>query len=191
MMIAVIRSIIVIMQHKIVIQQHKITQNRHTATQNHTKSSYKNRWMVRFTSLKTGVLTAFKCECLPDCSRIAGLRSPSSCAGGRSRPRRRVRPRLEQRACPCGGRDGAPAAAWAAVSEAVAAGAGPDFSCAGELEQPLKALIGEVRSLSVVCVCVSGLVGKVCGRVVDLPPWSVYSRVVCAWWGSGFSWDPK
>ena len=27
----------------------------------------------------------------------------------------------------------------------------------------------EVRSLSVVCVCVSGLVGKVCGRVVDLP----------------------
>ena len=58
----------------------------------------------------------------------------------------------------------------AAVSEAVAAGAGPDFSCAGELEQPLKALIGEVRSLSVVCVCVSGLVGKVCGRVVDLPP---------------------
>ena len=40
----------------------------------------------------------------------------------------------------------------AAVSEAVAADAGPDFSCAGELEQPLKALIGEVRSLSVV-VC--------------------------------------
>ena len=79
----------------------------------------------------------------------------------------------------------------AAVSEAVAAGAGPDFSCAGELEQPLKALIGEVRSLSVVCVCVSGLVGKVCGRVVDLPPWSVSSRVVCACWGSGFRWDPK
>jgi hypothetical protein len=54
----------------------------------------------------------------------------------------------------------------AAVSEAVAAGAGPDFSCAGELEQPLKALIGEVRSLSVVCVCVSGSVGRVwsCGR---------------------------
>ena len=48
----------------------------------------------------------------------------------------------------------------AAVSEAAAAGAmagaGPDFSCAGgELEQPLKALIGEVRSLSVVCVCAS------------------------------------
>ena len=38
----------------------------------------------------------------------------------------------------------------AAVSEAAVAGAGPDFSCAGELEQPLKALIGEVRSLSVV-----------------------------------------
>ena len=35
----------------------------------------------------------------------------------------------------------------AAVSEATTAGAGPDFSCAGELEQPLKALIGEVRSL--------------------------------------------
>ena len=48
----------------------------------------------------------------------------------------------------------------AAVSEAVAADAGPDFSCAGELEQPLKALIGEVRSLSVVCVCVCGLVGN-------------------------------
>ena len=79
----------------------------------------------------------------------------------------------------------------AAASAAVAAGAGPDFSCAGELEQPLKALIGEVRSLSVVCVCVSGLVGKVCGRAVDLPPWSVSSRVVCACWGSGFRWDPK
>ena len=54
----------------------------------------------------------------------------------------------------------------AAVSEAAVAGAGPDFSCAGELEQPLKALIGEVRSLSVVCVCVSGSVGRVwsCGR---------------------------
>ena len=74
----------------------------------------------------------------------------------------------------------------AALSEAVAAGAGPDFSCAGELEQPLKALIGEVRSLSVVCVCVSGLVGKVCGRAVDLPPWSVSSRVVCASWALGF-----
>ena len=79
----------------------------------------------------------------------------------------------------------------AAASAAVAAGAGPDFSCAGELEQPLKALIGEIRSFSVVCVCVSGLVGKVCGRVVDLPPWSVSSRVVCACWGSGFRWDPK
>ena len=80
----------------------------------------------------------------------------------------------------------------AAISEAVTAGAGPDFSCPGELEQRLKALIGEVRSLSVVCVCVSGLVvGKACGRVVDLPPWSVSSRVVCAWWGSGFSWGPK
>ena len=48
----------------------------------------------------------------------------------------------------------------AAVSEAAVADAEPDFSCAGELEQPLKALIGEVRSLSVVCVCVSGLVGN-------------------------------
>ena len=57
----------------------------------------------------------------------------------------------------------------AAVSEAVAADAGPDFSCAGELEQPLKALIGEVRSLSVVCVCVSGLVGKyVVVRLISL-----------------------
>jgi len=78
------------------------------------------------------------------------------------------------------GAAGMPPVRWprrpAAVSEAVAAGAGPDFSCCGELEQPLKALIGEVRSLSVVCVCVSGLVGKVCGRVVDLPPWSVSSR---------------
>ena len=39
-------------------------------------------------------------------SQIEAARSPSSCAGGRSRPRRRVRPRLEQRACPCGGGDG-------------------------------------------------------------------------------------
>ena len=78
-----------------------------------------------------------------------------------------------------------------AVSAAVAAGAGPDFSCAGELEQPLKALIGEVRSLSVVCVCVSGLLGKVCGRVVDIPPWSVSSRVICACWGSGLCYSPK
>ena len=58
----------------------------------------------------------------------------------------------------------------AATSAVLVAGAGPDFSCAGELEQSLKALIGEVKSLSVVCVCVSGLVGKVCGRVIDLPP---------------------
>ena len=112
------------------------------------------------------------------------LRATScSCAGGRSWPRRRVRPRLEQRTAGMLVR-------WprrpAAVSEAVAAGAGPDFSCPGELEQPLKALIGEVRSLSVVCVCVSGLVGKVCGRAVDLPPWSVSSRVVCASWALGF-----
>ena len=65
----------------------------------------------------------------------------------------------------------------AAVSEAAAAGAGPDFSCAGELEQPLKALIGEVRSLSVVCVCVSGSVGRVwsCGRS---------SFVLVVWGGS-------
>ena len=115
-------------------------------------------------------------------------RYPHSCAGGRSRPRRWMR-----RAA-ASGSAGMPVR-WprrpAAVSEAVAAGAGPDFSCAGELEEPLKALIGEVRSPSVVCVCVSGLVGKVCGRVVDLPPWSVSSRVVCACWGSGFRWDPK
>ena len=43
----------------------------------------------------------------------------------------------------------------AAVSEAVVADAEPDLSCAGELEQPLKALIGEVRSLSRSSVCVS------------------------------------
>ena len=48
----------------------------------------------------------------------------------------------------------------AAVSEAVAADAGPDFSCAGELEQPLKAAHrrGKVRSrvgLSVVSVGLS------------------------------------
>ena len=79
----------------------------------------------------------------------------------------------------------------AAATAAVAAGAGPGFSCAGELEQLLKALIGEVRSLSVVCVCVSGLLGKVCGRVVDIPPWSVCARVLCACWGSGFCFSPK
>ena len=58
-----------------------------------------------------------------------------------------------------------------------AAGAGPDFSCAGELEQPPKALIGEVRSLSVVCVCVSGSVGRAwsCGRS---------SFVLVVWGGS-------
>ena len=65
----------------------------------------------------------------------------------------------------------------AAVSEAATAGAGPDFSCAGELEQPLKALIGEVRSLSVVCVCVSGSVGRVwsCGRSSFVIPSSWWS----------------
>ena len=29
------------------------------------------------------------------------------------------------------------------------------------------------------------------GRGIDLPHWSVSSRVVCACWGSGFRWDPK
>ena len=64
-----------------------------------------------------------------------------------------------------------------AVSEAVVADAEPDLSCAGELEQPLKALIGKVRSLSVVCVCVSGCVGRVwsCGRS---------SPVLVVWGGS-------
>ena len=50
-----------------------------------------------------------------------------------------MRPRLEQRACPCGGRDGRLPSRKPPV-----AGAEPDFSCAGELEQPLKALIGKV-----------------------------------------------
>ena len=68
------------------------------------------------------------------------------------------------------------------LGEAAAAGAGPDFSCAGELEQPLKALIGEVRSLSVVCVCISGSIGRVwsCGRS---------SFVLVVWGGSpGSGW---
>ena len=145
-------------------------------------TSLKSSAMVRFTSLKTGVLTAVKCECLPDSRstlpfqlrwrRLAAAEAGAAASGAAGMPVRWPR-------------------RPAAVSEAVAAGAGPDFSCAGELEQPLKALIGEVRSLSVVCVCVSGLVGKVCGRAVDLPPWSVSSRVVCACWGSGFHWDSK
>ena len=66
----------------------------------------------------------------------------------------------------------------AAVSEAAVVDAEPDLSCAGELEQPLKALIGEVRSLSVVvCVCVSGSVVGVwsCGRS---------SPVLVVWGGS-------
>ena len=29
------------------------------------------------------------------------------------------------------------------------------------------------------------------GRGIDLPHWSMSSRVVCACWGSGFRWDPK
>ena len=72
----------------------------------------------------------------------------------------------------------------AAASAALVAGAEPRTQLRADHERAAKPLIGEVRSLSVVCVCVSGLVGKVCGRVVDLPPWSVSSRVVCACWGS-------
>ena len=54
----------------------------------------------------------------------------------------------------------------AAVLEAVAAGAGPDFSCSAGQKRAAKPPIGEVRSLSVVCVSVSGSVGGVrsCGR---------------------------
>ena len=65
----------------------------------------------------------------------------------------------------------------AAVSEAVAAGAGPDFSCAAGQKRAAKPPIGEVRSLSVVCVCVSGSVGRVwsCGRS---------SPVLVVWGGS-------
>ena len=61
----------------------------------------------------------------------------------------------------------------AAVSEAVATGAGPDFSCAAGQKRAAKPLIGEVRSLSVVSVCVSVGLTVECGRVVDPPP---------SWW---------
>ena len=65
----------------------------------------------------------------------------------------------------------------AAVSEAVAAGAGPDFRCAAGQKRATKPLIGEARSLSVVCVCVSGSVGRLwsCGRS---------SPVLVVWGGS-------
>ena len=67
----------------------------------------------------------------------------------------------------------------AAVSEAVAADAGPDFSCAAGQKRAAKPLIGEVRSLSIVCVCVcvSGSVGRVgsCSRS---------SPVLVGWGGS-------
>ena len=75
----------------------------------------------------------------------------------------------------------------AAVSEAVVADAEPDFSCAGELEQPLKALVGKVshpppgRSLG-------RLVGRSVGsgRAFDFLCWCALSGVVCGGWGSGF-----
>ena len=54
----------------------------------------------------------------------------------------------------------------AVVSEAFVADAEPDTSCAADHERTTKPPIGEVRSLSVVCVCVCGSVGRVwsCGR---------------------------
>ena len=58
----------------------------------------------------------------------------------------------------------------AAVSEAIVAGAGPDFSSAAGQMRAAKLLIGEVRSLSIVCVCVSVGLSVECGRVVDPPP---------------------
>ena len=65
----------------------------------------------------------------------------------------------------------------AAVSEAAAAGAAPDFSCAAGQKRAAKPPNGEVSSLSVVCVCASGSVGGVWScvvcRVVDPPP---------SWW---------
>ena len=98
--------------------------------------------------------------------------TPCSCAGGRSRPRRRVRPRLEQRACPCGGRDGRlPSRKPSQPAQAPTSAAPPAKS------GPPSHRIGEVRSLSVVCVCVSGCVGRVwsCGRS---------SPVLVVWGGS-------
>ena len=64
-----------------------------------------------------------------------------------------------------------------AVSDAVAAGAGPDFSCAAGQKRAAKPPNGEVSSLSVVCVCVSGSVGRVwsCGRS---------SPILVVWGGS-------
>ena len=58
-------------------------------------------------SLASVTSKQLKIDANPPMSLRLQLRAtPCSCAGGRSRPRRRVRPRLEQPACPCGGRDG-------------------------------------------------------------------------------------
>ena len=108
-----------------------------------------------------------------DVSQIEGSRYPCSCAGSRTRPRRRARPRLEQRTCPCGGRDGRlPSRKPSQPAQAPTSAAAPPAKSG-----PPSHRIGEVRSPSVVCVCVSGSVGRVrsCGRS---------SPVLVVWGGS-------
>ena len=81
----------------------------------------------------------------------------------------------------------------AAVSEAVAAGAGPDFSCAVGQKRAVKPPIGEVRSLSVVCVCVSVGLSVECGRVVDPPRLGGLGRLPYVWLARvlNFPWEGK
>ena len=103
-------------------------------------------------SLASVTSKQLKIDANPPMSLRLQLRAtPCSCAGGRSRPRRRVRPRLEQPACPCGGRDGRlPSRPPSRPTQS------PELSCAVYLEPADRPAI---RGKFALC----GSVGRLCG----------------------------
>ena len=99
--------------------------------------------------------------------------TPCSCAGGRSRPRRRVRPRLEQRACPCGGRDG-----QLPSRPPTQRAQGPNWDAPASSSGPLRRQ--STRQVRSVWVCRS--IGRSIGRV-----WCLVG--ICIWCTRG--WLPS
>ena len=79
-----------------------------------------------------------------------------------------------------------------AVSAAVVADAGPDLSCAGDLERPLELRIGKIYPPPVGASVARSLSrSALVESLVNPPSWSALFGVVCGDWGSGFPLTPE